>query len=474
MSSSPSIVWFRQDLRTDDHPALEAAIQKGGPIIPVYIWAPEEEGEWAPGAASRWWLHYSLEQLKEELKELGLALIIRQHASLQTLINLVQETGADTIYWNRRYEPLMIQRDAFIKAEMQNHHVRVQSFNSHLLFEPWIVSNKQGKPFQVFTPFWKKCLSLESPAPPIAALKKCPSYLKSLDSERIEALGLLPKIPWDEGFKAKWRPGSKGAKERLLHVLKTVISHYDTQRDQLDLDGVSRLSPHLHYGELSPRQVWHAALKQFGWENEGCAAFLRQLGWREFAHHLLYYFPHTPTEPLRTSFSAFPWQDHHPHLRAWQKGLTGYPVVDAGMRQLWATGWMHNRARLITASFLVKDLLIHWHEGAKWFWDTLVDADLANNTMGWQWIAGCGADAAPYFRIFNPVSQGEKFDQVGQYVRDWVPELRALPDKWIHCPWEAPDDILRSAGLILGVHYPKPIIDHQQARERALEAYAKL
>lgn len=471
---APSIVWFRQDLRTEDNPALVAAAQKGGPIVPIYIWAPEEEQEWAPGAASRWWLHYSLEKLQEELKKMGLTLIFRHHSSLQSLLDLIKLTGADTVFWNRRYEPAIIQRDSFIKTELHAQGVKVQSFNSNLLFEPGTINNKQGKPFQVFTSFWKHCLQSTPLAPPIPKPQNCIGYPDSLPSDSLAQLGLLPKISWDSGFKSHWKPGSIGAKQKLNHALNHVIGLYAEQRDRLDLDGVSQLSPHLHFGELSPRMVWQAVMERFKQDDPNSAAFLRQLGWREFAYHLLYYFPHTPTEPLRIDFSSFPWQEHYPSLRAWQKGETGYPVVDAGMRQLWTTGWMHNRARLIVASFLAKDLLIHWREGAKWFWDTLVDADLANNTLGWQWVAGCGADAAPYFRIFNPVIQGEKFDETGDYIRQWVPELRALPNKWIHAPWEAPDDVLKAAGITLGVTYPKPIIDHHQARERALEAYAKL
>lgn len=470
----PSIVWFRQDLRIVDNPALTAAVQRGGAIIPVYIWAPDEEKEWTPGAASRWWLHHSLISLQNQLEKLGMQLILRQGFTLQVLLNLIQETGADTIFWNRRYEPLIMQRDAFIKAELQKQGAKVHCFNSHLLFEPWAILNKQNKPFQLFTSFWNNCLSLGKPAAPIQPPVSVKSYIGEIDSDSLTSLHLLPKVHWDMGLEQMWEPGIEGAKKTLNHALKYIIDHYDETRDRPDLDGVSHLSPYLHHGELTPRLIWYAVRQHFDAEHEGAATFLRQLGWREFAYYLLYHFPDTPHEPLRKDFNSFPWKANYQLLRAWQNGRTGYPLVDAGMRQLWKTGWMHNRVRMIVASFLVKDLLIHWQEGAKWFWDTLVDADLANNTLGWQWVAGCGADAAPYFRIFNPVSQGDRFDETGDYVRQWIPEIGALSNKWIHRPWEAPQEVLEDAGIFLGETYPYPIINHAEARQQALEAYAKL
>jgi deoxyribodipyrimidine photo-lyase len=470
----PSIVWFRQDLRLEDQPALAAAVQKGGAIIPVFIWAPDEEGEWIPGAASRWWLYYSLAELQQEFQRLGIPFIIRFGSTLPVLMELIQATDADAVFWNRRYEPHIIQRDAFIRAELHKQGVKALSFNGHLLFEPWLISHKNNKPIQVFNSFWKHCLTLGTPESLIRKPTKMKHFIGKIESEPLSSLNLLPKVHWDTGLEAIWEPGEKGAKKKLNYTLKHVISTYDETRDRPDLNGVSHLSPYLHYGNISPRAVWHAIQRCFDSNESGPEAFLRQLGWREFAYYMLYYFPETTHEPLRKDFRSFPWEDNYRALRDWQNGKTGYPIVDAGMRQLWQTGWMHNRVRMVVASFLVKDLLIHWQEGTKWFWDTLVDADLANNTFGWQWVAGCGADAAPYFRVFNPVIQGEKFDLTGDYVRQWIPELRALPNKWLHKPWEAPSDVLKEAKVILGETYPFPIVNHAEARELALEAYAKL
>ncbi len=470
MVERPSIVWFRQDLRVEDQPALSAAIAKGGPIIPLFIWAPEEQGEWALGEASCWWLQRALVELKKELKKWKLNLILRRSSSIEALLNIAKETGADAVFWNRCYEPTIMQRDASIKATLQQLSIKVQIFNGSLLFEPWDILNKQNKPYKVFTPFWKACSQLGEPRSPLSKPQKIKGDIRGIHSESLEEFHLLPTIPWDKGLQEKWKGGSQ-ANLQLQLALKTVIGQYSQRRDELGKEGTTELSPYLHFGEISPRMIWWAVRKKFG---DQADVFLRQLGWREFAYYLLYHFPRTPTEPLRSNFGLFSWQANQEALRAWQRGMTGYPIVDAGMRQLWKIGWMHNRARMIVASFLVKDLLIDWQEGAKWFWDTLVDADLANNTLGWQWIAGCGADAAPYFRIFNPVTQGKKFDANGEYVRHWVPEIRDLPNAWIHRPWEAPEKILKQAGVELGINYPKPIVDHARARKMALEAYDKI
>jgi deoxyribodipyrimidine photo-lyase len=470
---SPTIIWFRQDLRLEDQPALCAAIARGGPVIPLFIWAPEEEGEWVPGEASRWWLHHSLSHLQEELHQLALTLIFRKQSSLEAILDIIKQTGADAVFWNRRYEPYVVRRDALIEAELRRRGMTVQIFNSSLLFEPWEIFNKQNKPYQVFTPFWKFCSHLEEPTLPLRKPEVAKPYPGHLESEALDHFHLLPTIPWDEGLRKKWRPGTSSAKDQLNIALQQVIEHYIQRRDKPALRGTTELSPYLHHGEISPRMIWQAVRQKFG-KQEGAEAFLRQLGWREFAYYLLHHFPHTPNEALHSDFNGFPWQVNEQALKAWQKGQTGYPIIDAGMRQLWRTGWMHNRVRMIVGSFLVKDLLIDWLEGVRWFWDTLVDADLANNTLGWQWVAGCGADAAPYFRIFNPMTQGEKFDQMGEYVRQWVPEIRGLPDAWIHRPWEAPEEILKQSRVILGTTYPKPIIDHDQARKKALEAYARI
>jgi deoxyribodipyrimidine photo-lyase len=335
------------------------------------------------------------------------------------------------------------------------------------------VENKSGKPFQVFTPFWKNCLAKPDPAEPLPAPARIPAPDKWPDSLPLAALELEPRIDWAAGMRAAWTPGEAGAQDRLAHFFSGAAERYGAARDIPGIEGTSRLSPHLHFGEISPRQVWHAARLSgiAGWRE---SRYLAEVGWREFAHHLLYHFPRTPVEPLRPEFARFPWRENDEALKAWQRGLTGYPVVDAGMRELWATGWMHNRVRMIVASFLVKDLLISWTEGAWWFWDTLVDADLAQNTLGWQWTAGCGADAAPYFRVFNPSGQGEKFDADGSYVRRWCPELARVPQEWLHRPWEAPAAVLAAAGVVLGRNYPKPIVDHAAARDFALKAFASL
>jgi len=445
-----SIVWFRQDLRLADNSALQAAVNCGA-VVPVFIYAPEEEAPWQPGSASKWWLHRTLRALESNLREYGV----------------------------RRYEPAIIVRDAKVKEALRSDGVKVESFNAALLHEPWMIRNKSDKPFQVFTPFWKSCLSKSDPAEPLPAPKKITAPAKWPKSLILEELELEPKISWAEGLRGAWQPGEAGASINLKKFLSQAFADYSEKRNRPDITGTSRLSPHLHFGEISPRQIWRGlsalaanrGLAVAAWRN---SQFLAEVGWREFAHHLLFHFPHTPAEPLRPPFKKFPWHKDAALLRAWQKGRTGYPIVDAGMSELWTTGWMHNRVRMIVASFLVKDLLLPWQDGARWFWDTLVDADLAQNTLGWQWAAGCGADAAPYFRIFNPVSQGEKFDPNGDYVRHWCPQLAKLPPQWIHQPHAAPQQILRAAGVELGRTYPKPVVNHPAARAAALAAFAQI
>jgi deoxyribodipyrimidine photo-lyase len=458
-----TLVWFRLDLRLADQPALAAACARGGPVVPVFIWSPEEEGEAAPGAASRWWLHQSLQSLDESLRRVGSRLTVRRGPALEALKALIKETGADAVLWNRRYEPTLIARDALVKERLKEDGVDAQSFNSALLFEPWEVKTLAGRPFQVFTPFWKACLARPEPAQPVPAPAKVAPAAAWPESIPLGELRLEPLIDWASGLREAWTPGEAGAKARLDAFAAEGAGAYATARDQMGASGVSRLSPHLHFGEISPRAVWEAVSRcAADARTPGPETYLKELGWREFAHHLLYHFPKTVAEPLRAEFAAFPWRRDGRGLATWSQGKTGYPVVDAGMRELWRAGWMHNRARMITASFLVKDLLVDWREGAAWFWDTLVDADLASNTLGWQWTAGCGADAAPFFRIFNPVLQGKKFDADGAYVRRWVPEIRALPPEFIHEPWNAEGE---TAGL-----YPARLVDHGAARDRALAA----
>lgn len=479
MAKKCSIVWFRQDLRLKDHPALDAALSNSDSVIPLYIWSPEEEGKWSPASASQWWLHHSLEHLDQSLRSYGSRLILRQGKALETLWEVARSTGADTIYWNRRYEPLVIERDKEIKSQLQEDGLTAESFNGSLLFEPWEIQTQKDQPFQVYTPFYKALLQREMSEPTSSAPKKIPAPGKWCKSDSLDSFDLLPKIDWAEGIRGHWTPGEEGAKKRLDSFLDKAIGDYNEERDRPDHNGTSSLSPHLHFGEISPRQIWKEVQsrcmpKGRGRRPKGPETFLKEVVWREFAYHLLYHFPETTDKPLREQFSDVSWKKSKKSLRAWQRGKTGYPIVDAGMRQLWAIGWMHNRVRMIVASFLVKHLLIPWQQGAEWFWDTLVDADLANNTLGWQWTAGCGADAAPYFRIFNPILQGERYDPKGDYVSEWVPELKKLAAKWIHKPWEAPKDVLEKAEVKLGETYPKPIVDHKEARERALERYEEI
>jgi deoxyribodipyrimidine photo-lyase len=473
---SAALVWFRLDLRLADNPALTAAIRRGQPVIPVYIWDPKREGKWGPGAASKWWLHHSLVRLENSLRERGSRLILAAGDSDDVLARIAKVAGATSVFWNRRYEPVAIEADRQTSSRLSARGLAVQSFEATLLFDPGTLRNKSGEPFQVFTPFWRHCLTLPVTPPEKLPRGPIPSPRRWPRSASITGLSLLPARNWAEGFGSVWNPGEKGAATALRRFLATRIESYAEDRNLPAISGTSVLSPHLHFGEIGPRQIWSAveALSRGSGvfpPSRGAQVFLTELGWREFAHHLLVHFPRTPSEPLRAGFAAFPWQKNARLLHVWQRGQTGYPIVDAGMRQLWKTGWMHNRVRMIVASFLVKHLRHSWRDGAAWFWDTLVDADLANNTLGWQWSAGCGADAAPYFRIFNPTLQGRKFDPDGRYVRRWVPELAKLPAEYIHEPWSAPAAVTAQSGLVLGRGYPRPIVDHATARKAALAAF---
>ncbi len=427
-----AILWFRRDLRLHDNPALLAAAAGGRPLIPVYIWAPDEDDP-PPGAASRWWLHQSLASLARSLEAAGSRLILRKGPSASALERLAEETAADTVCYSRLHEPSAIERDRRVTGALRRRGITVQDHPDNLLFEPGSITGSSGKPFQVFTAFWNACRRAPEPPKPHSAPARIAAPARWPDSLALDALQLEPVIDWAGGLRESWQPGE--------HRIGFDAGSYGELRDRPDLDGTSRLSPHLHFGEISVRRLWH--------KYREAEPFLRQLVWREFAHQLLFYFPRTVREPLRPEFGRFPWEMDARLFRAWTRGRTGYPLVDAGMRQLWHTGWMHNRVRLVVASFLVKHLLIPWQEGAAWFWDTLVDADLANNTLGWQWAAGCGADAAPYFRIFNPSLQAEKFDPDGAYLRHWVPEIGTPA-------------------------YPSPIVEHRAARERALVAFEQI
>lgn len=469
----PAIVWLRRDLRLTDNPALSAACEAAGRILPVYIWAPEEEGEGAPGAAQRWWLHNSLTALDDGLRRAGSRLVIRAGDSLSAIRSLVRETGAGSVYWNRVYEPSMAERDSRLEQALASDGLRVETFGSQLLHEPGRILTAGGKAFRVFTPFWKACLAAPPPPAPIAPPSTLGDPADVADPGSVASLGLLPGIAWYDGMEAAWIPGEQGAWDRLETFVDGPVADYGRKRDYPAIDGVSRLSPYLHFGELSVRSVWQVVSSRAA-SGGGSDAFLRELGWREFAHHVLWHFPETVREPMNPRFTDYPWRDDGPELSAWQEGRTGIPVVDAAMRQLWRTGWMHNRLRMVVASLLVKNLGYSWRAGATWFRDTLVDADLANNTMGWQWSAGCGADAAPFFRIFNPVLQGEKFDPDGSFVRRYVPELRKVPPRFLHKPWEMPADRRARVGFGLGRDYPEPIVDLKASRQAALDAFKAL
>lgn len=468
-----AIVWFRRDLRLADNPALEIALQSGHKILPLYIYAPEEESPWSPGAASRWWLHHSLKSLDKDLQSFGTRLTILRGSTFSILQQVAKDTKASAVYWNRLYEPALIERDSPIKKMLREFGVIAESYNSSLLNEPWEIKNQQGQPYRVFTPYWRVAKTTFSPNAPTSLPKQLPPSVK-YQSLALEDLNLLPTLDWDSDFYRNWVPGEQGAHNTLKTFIDTALADYKTERDRPDLTGTSRLSPHLHFGEISPRQiVWELEQHSYHCQNPerwraGMDFYVRELGWREFSYHLLFHFPKTIDTPLNPKFLNFPWAEENvEQLNAWRYGRTGIPIVDAGMRQLWRTGWMHNRVRMIVASFLTKNLRQHWLHGARWFWDTLVDAELANNTQGWQWVAGSGADAAPYFRIFNPVTQGERFDPEGNYVRRWVKELENVPTKRIHQPWRDPE-LLRSC------NYPAPIVDLAASREAALSAYRRM
>jgi deoxyribodipyrimidine photo-lyase len=463
-----TLVWFRRDLRLHDNPALIEALKFQDPIIPVYIHCPKEVEK---GACTHWWLHKSLQSLQNDLAALQIPFVVRRgQSSLSELQELIKVTKAKRVFWNRQYSSAERGRDEKVKKTLRAEGIEAESFNSHLLFEPWTIQSQSQRPYQVFSPFAKACEALDTPVP--AEQKFSPrshhfSTLK-LKSAPLEELGLLPKIRWDQKLESHWDPSEAAALKLLKGFLQGPASTYHEQRDYPSVAATSQLSPYLRFGQISPRLLWKltkASIKEkkSNAYRKNADWFLREILWREFAYHVLYHFPHTETKALRPEFDSFPWEPNAQHLKAWQRGETGIPIVDAGMRQLWETGWMHNRVRMIVASFLTKHLLMSWQEGAAWFLDTLVDADLASNTLGWQWAGGCGADAAPYFRIFNPVLQGEKFDTNGDYVKRWVPELSAVPAKFIHQPWNTKVN-----------HYPRPLVDLKVGRERALQAFDKL
>ncbi len=474
---STALVWFRRDLRLADNAALDHALRNATRLIPVYIHAPEDDGDWSPGSASRWWLHHSLARLSESLARRGAQLVIRRGPSLAALRRLVRETRAELLCFNRLYEPARLAADRTIEEALRSDGLRVHAGAGHLLCEPWTIRSQSGTPYRVYTPYARALrtqLQLSAALPAPRALPRSPARLPSL---ALGDLRLLPTARRVAGLTAAWQPGEAGGQRRLRALRRTLL-HYAEARDVPASDGTTRLSPHLHFGEITPRQAWHASQRAQLGKSAGLARggemLERELLWREFAQHVLYHFPHTPAAPLDERFAKFPWRRSKRLLRAWQRGETGIPIVDAGMRELWATGFMHNRVRMITASLLTKHMRLDWRAGARWFWDTLVDADLASNTLNWQWVAGCGADAAPYFRIFNPLLQSRRFDPQALYLTRWLPALKALPAKYRHAPWEAPDKILATTGFRRGRDFPQPVVDLAAARAAALSAFRRM
>ncbi|MGZ8362269.1 MAG: cryptochrome/photolyase family protein [Caulobacteraceae bacterium] len=472
---APVMMWFRRDLRLADNPALAEAAAFGRPIIPVFV-LDEADGARPLGGASKWWLDKSVTALGESLKAKGSRLILRRGDAAEIIPALAAETGAGAVIWNRLYDPHSVERDKALKARLKAAGIEARSYNAALLNEPWKVATKQGTPFKVFTPYWRGARARIGDV----AVTRAPAKLRAPErwprSDDLADWRLHPARPdWSPGF--DWTPGEEAAHEALDRFLDGAMCDYTRGRDRPDLAGTSRLSPHLAWGEIGPRQVWRRVQMAAG---EGrvpdaqAEKFLGELGWREFNTQLLFHFPHLATRNLNPRFDTMAWREPGEDFEAWTRGQTGYPAIDAAMRQLWTTGWMHNRMRMAAASFLIKDLLIDWRVGEAWFWDTLVDADPANNAANWQWVAGSGADAQPFFRIFNPVSQGERFDPHGAYVRRWVPVLAALPSKAIHAPWTARAGTLDAAGVRLGETYPEPVVNHAEARERALEAFRAL
>ncbi len=466
MHKGLAVHWFRQDLRLRDNPALLMASQHTS-VMPIYIFDEHNEGEFARGAASRWWLHHSLHALNQSLRK---SLSFFRGNSFDVIVELLLRHQIDAVYWNQCYEPWRLQQDRQIEDELKTRGIKTGGFNGSLLWEPEEIKNSSGQNYRVFTPFYNQgCLKAKEPRIPL----KRPQFLNlardSNQATTLDDLGLLSRHGWSQKLISHWTVGETGAQAQLKRFLENGLSNYRDGRDFPAKPHVSRLSPHLHFGEISPHQVWYAVRSESDQQN--AEHFCRELGWREFSYNQLYHFPNLPKKNLQKKFDAFPWTENERLLVSWQTGQTGIPIVDAGMRELWQTGYMHNRVRMIVGSFLVKNLLLHWRHGELWFWDCLVDADLANNSASWQWIAGCGADAAPYFRIFNPVTQGLKFDPDGEYTKRYVPELKALSIKYLFCPWEAQESLLNVLGIKLGDTYPRPVVDLKESRNMALAAF---
>ena len=478
MSNGTAILWVRNDFRLNDNLALlEAA--RFAKLIPIYIWDENDTNPWRPGRASQWWLHQSISIFQKRLQDLGSNLLILKGSPDVELSRVAKESQASVVFWNRSYNPSEAKKIASITKALKETSVAVETFQGNLLCSPVELLKKDGSPYLVYTPFWRNFLTKYTPQKidKPSKLPAIPNEFKHSEHD-VSALQLLPELSWHENFHKYWNPGEQEALKQTKSFLKKKIADYNSARDLPAINGTSKLSPYLHFGEIHPQRILWLVFEEFGdLENitdPNIVQFCKEILWREFSYHLLNHFPKTPTHPLRESFKNFPWKKNKQLFNAWKRGQTGYPIVDAGMRQLWQTGWMHNRVRMITASFLVKHLGIPWQEGAKWFWDTLVDADLASNTQGWQWTAGCGADAQPFFRIFNPMTQGEKFDPEGSYVSNWCPELANIPPKWIYQPWTAPNEVLDKARVRIGDNYPHPIVDHKEARYEAILNYESM
>jgi len=475
-SPPPALLWFRHDLRLSDHRALDAALAGGRRVLPVFVLDDEAAGEWAHGGAARWWLKGSLESLSRSLAARGAPLLLAKGRAETIVPALAAAIGAAEVHAGRGYEPWARDQSRRVHEALQGDGRGLVLHTTAILREPHGFESGSGKPYAVYSPFAKTLLAAGDPPPPLPAPDRIPGVEPPAGGETLGSLGLYPvkgEPDWAKGFGALWQPGEEGAAARIARFTARALGRYDSDRNLPGIEGSSGLSPHLRWGEVSPVQVWHAA-RAAGAAPGATETFLKEILWREFAYHLLWHRPEMPKRALRQEFDAFPWAPDSTLLEAWQRGRTGYPIVDAGMRQLWQLGWMHNRVRMIAASLLVKHLMQPWQAGEAWFHDTLVDADLASNSASWQWVAGCGTDAAPYFRVFNPVLQGEKFDPEGAYVRRWVPELAKLPAAYIHKPWEAPAGILSACGIRLGNTYPRPVVDHAEGRARALAAFAAL
>ncbi len=470
----PCLLWVRDDLRVDDNPALVEAARSGRPVIALFVLDEVSPGLRALGGAQKWMLHHALHDLQISLDRLGAQLILRRGHSDTIVREVALQSDAAMVVWNRRHLPAGVAIDAALKRHFHEIGVDCRSRQGNLLHEPTQLTTGEGGPFKVYLPFWRAFERTGTPREPVPAPVALAGWRGDIASETLDGLALLPTKPdWAAGLRECWEGGETGATQRLQTFIDEGLHGYADGRDFPARPHVSRLSPDLRFGTLSPFRIWHAAANSQAPVRD-IEKFHKELVWREFSAHLLFHFPTLPTRNFSSRFDDFPWRTDNAVLRAWQKGQTGYPIVDAGVRELWHTGYMHNRVRMVVASFLVKHLLIDWREGEAWFWDTLVDGDPANNAASWQWVAGSGADAAPYFRVFNPVLQGRKFDPDGTYVRRWIPEIAGLPDRFVHSPWEASSEILIKAGVRLGNHYPLPIVDHDMARRRALDAFEQL